>query len=121
MMSDLTINFKIWLETETQREALGDDAWKLLKTIDETGSMTAAIIPLGLNYRATWNRLNKIEEILGFPVIDRQRGGITGGKTVLTPYGKAIVIAFDRFHAKYDAMIAQALAETVSEIKQQLL
>jgi len=120
-MNDFSLNFKIWLETNDDRGILGDGKWRLLQTISETGSLKAAMIKHGLTYRKTWDNLNKIEDFLGFPIIERQRGGKSGGKTVLTPQGQVIVDAFEKFHKKYDPLITQALQETINEIKQKIL
>jgi len=119
-MNNFTIKFKIWLETLDNKGILGDGKWELLKTISETGSLNAAMKKHGLTYRKTWDNLNKIEKLFGFTIIERQRGGKTGGKTVLTPQGQAIVNAFDKFHEKYDQIINQALQETLNEIKQKI-
>lgn len=119
-MKDFKIKYKIWLETTDNDGILGDGKWKLLKTINETGSLKAAMKKHGLTYRKTWDNLNKIECFLGFPIIERQRGGKEGGKTVLTRQGQAIVHAFDKFHEKYDQIIIQALQETLIEIKQKI-
>ncbi len=119
-MKDFTIKYKIWLETADSKGILGDGKCKLLKTIHETGSLNAAMKKHGLTYRKTWDNLNKIEQIFGFQIIERQRGGKDGGKTVLTPQGKIILDAFEKFHQKYDHIIKQALTETLSEIKRQL-
>lgn len=119
-MNNFNIKFKIWLETENHDGILGDGKWKLLQTINETGSLKAAMKKHGLSYRKTWNNLNKIEKFLGFPVIEKQRGGKNGGKTILTPQGQAIVESFNKFHEKYDTLINKALQETLNEIKQKL-
>jgi len=119
-VNPIGIRYKIWLESGDKCGILGDGKWKLLKTIDETGSVKAAMEVLGLTYRKTWDSLNKIERLFGFPVVHRQRGGIDGGKTELTPQGQAIVSAFDHFHAKYDSMINNALQETLNEIVQKV-
>jgi molybdate transport system regulatory protein len=116
-MNDLKIKYKIWLETSNHYGILGDGKWRLLKSINETGSLKSAMKQHGLTYRKTWENLNRIEEMLGFRVIERQRGGPAGGKTVLTAQGIAIVEAFDRFHQKYDQMINNALYEMLDEIK----
>lgn len=115
-MNKLFIKHKIWLETEDNDGVLGDGKCRLLKTISETGSLKEAMKLHKLTYRKTWDNLNKIEEMLGFAIIDRQRGGKDGGKTSLTPQGQAIVEAFDTFHLKYDALINQALQETLDDI-----
>lgn len=119
-MNDFQIKYKIWLETKENDGILGDGKWKFLKTISETGSLKAAMKKDGLTYRKTWDNLNKIEKMFGFPIIERQRGGKAGGKTVLTQQGQVIVAAFDKFHEKYDQIITQALIETLNEIIQKV-
>ncbi len=119
-MNDFKIKFKIWLETNDNVGILGDGKWKLLKDISETSSLNAAMKKNRLTYRKTWDNLNKIEKIFGFSIIERQRGGKNGGKTILTKEGQAIVDAFDKFHEKYDQIIKQALQETLNEIKQKI-
>jgi len=116
-MKDISIKHKIWIETEDKSASLGDGRCNLLKTIAETGSLKAAMEIHGLTYRKTWDRLNKMEEMFGFQIIHRQRGGVDGGKTELTPQGQAIVSAFSHFHDKYDPIISQGLEETLEEIK----
>lgn len=114
---NIILKYKIWLETNEKAGVLGDGKWRLLKAIDETGCLTDAMKKLGLSYRKTWDNLVKIEETLGFKIVEKQRGGASGGKTVLTKEGKAIVDAFDKFHQKYDAIISQGLEEMLEEIK----
>jgi molybdate transport system regulatory protein len=117
-MQNLSLKFKIWLENDDNLGVLGDGKCRLLKTIHETGSLKEAMKIHELTYRKTWDNLNKIEKMLGFQIIERQRGGLAGGKTVLTSQGQAIVKAFDHFHEQYDSFIHQALAQTLKEIKQ---
>lgn len=113
---ELKLKYKIWLETDDKEGVLGDGKWKLLKTIDETGCLNEAMKKLGLSYRKTWDNLVKIEESLGFKIVEKQRGGSSGGNTVLTKEGKAIVDAFDHFHENYDEMITKALDETLNRM-----
>ncbi len=119
-VNNLSLKYKIWLETNDNKGILGEGKFELLKTISETGSLKAAMKKHKLSYRKTWDNLNRIEDILGFKIIERQRGGKTGGKTVLTPKGQAIVTAFENFYQKYDSFIQQALDDTLSEIKNSL-
>jgi molybdate transport repressor ModE-like protein len=120
ILNKFSLKFKIWLETDDQKGILGDGKWALLKTISQTNSLKEAMALHGLTYRKTWDNLNKIEDIFGFQIIERQRGGKEGGKTVLTKHGQAIVDAFDEFHEKYDAIIARALEDTLDKIKKEI-
>jgi molybdate transport repressor ModE-like protein len=113
----IKIKYKIWLETDDKDGVLGDGKWCLLKAIDETGCLNDALKKLGLSYRKTWDNLVKIEEMLGFKILEKQRGGASGGQTVLTENGKAIVKAFDEFHEKYDKIISEGLDEMMLKIQ----
>lgn len=114
-LKDLHFNYKIWLETGEGENVFGDGKYRLLKAIDETGSLKAAMERLGLTYRKTWDNLKKIEQTLGFPVIESTRGGVEGGASTLTKEGKALVHAFEKFHKKYDAMIREGFGEILED------
>jgi len=119
-VKNLAIKYKIWLETDDNKGILGDGKLNLLRTISETGSLKAALEQHNLSYRKTWDNLKNMEETLGFSVIERQRGGKTGGNTTLTPKGQAIINAFDKFYQKHDSFIKEALKETLDEIKEHI-
>lgn len=119
-MNNLTIKYKIWLETEDNESVLGEGKCRLLKSISETGSLKEAMKIHHLTYRKTWDNLNRIEKTLGFPIIERHRGGKEGGKTMLTKQGQAIVDAFDKFYKDYDNLIKKGLNDTLIEINKQL-
>lgn len=119
-MDNLKFNFKFWLETSQNEGILGDKKCVLLKTIDELGCLKESLKVHRLTYRKTWSNLNRIEKKLGFQLIDRQRGGISGGKTSLTEEGKIIINSFDRIHLKLDKIINDALEQELREINTQL-
>ncbi len=102
------LNYKIWLSGDDDKGILGDGKWQILKSIEETGSLTAACKQLNLTYRRTWGDLKKIEQMLGFPLLEKSRGGTEGGATQLSPQGKKLVSSFDSFHQSVDDTIQQA-------------
>jgi len=107
-LSTIKLNHKIWLSGEQDKGILGDGKWQILKTIEETGSLTAACKVLNLTYRRTWGDLKKIEQMLGFPLLEKSRGGTEGGASQLSPQGKKLVTAFDEFHQSVDKPIQEA-------------
>ena len=115
-LSKIKFNYKIWMETGQKESILGEGKWKLLKAIDEEGSLKGGMDKLNLTYRKTWDNLKKIESILGFPVINPIRGGAEGGSTTLTKEGRMIVAAFDRFYKKYDELLRKACQETMEKV-----
>ena len=111
----LKFNFKIWLSTRDDEGIISDKNWKILKAIEKHGSLSAATKELGITYRGAWNELKKIEEILGFALIEKARGGINGGNTTLTREGRNLLRTFDKLHNKMESFIKEAFVETNQE------
>ena len=69
----------------------------LLHLVADTRSVRDACSLMQISYSAAWNMLNHVEDTLGFPLIERIRGGSTGSGSVLTEKGKALMDAYDQF------------------------
>ena len=110
-IEDILLQHKMWLETAEGEGILGDGKWQILKAVEEEGSLTAACQKLGLTYRRTWGDLKKIEQQLGFPLLNKSRGGKEGGMSELSSQGKTLVEAFDKFHKQVDDKISYAFDE----------
>ncbi len=111
------LNYKFWIETKKGEGILGEGKWKLLKAIRDTGSLNAAIESRGLAYRQTWDKLKKIEQQLGFKLIEKRRGGREGGSTVLTPKGERIVAFFDHLYDKAENDMKRLFDEMIDELE----
>ncbi|MEE4176202.1 MAG: LysR family transcriptional regulator [Bacteroides sp.] len=112
----LKLNYKIWIETDSHISILGEGKWKLLKAIRETGSLKAAVESMGLSYRQTWTNLKKIEERLGFPILEKSRGGAEGGHTALTPQGEKIVDFFDKVYNEFEPSVKEIFSHLLAEL-----
>lgn len=71
----------------------------LLHLVDETRSVRLACNLMQMSYSAAWNMLNTVEDALGYPLIERIRGGSSGG-SVLTGKGRRLMDAYDGFSAE---------------------
>lgn len=109
--------YKIWLATKTGEGVLGDGKWKILKAINQAGSLVAACKTLDITYRRTWNDLKKVEKMLGFALLEKSRGGQDGGHSVLTEEGVKLVKAFDEFHARMDTLMQQEFSKLLMQIR----
>ena len=69
----------------------------LLHLVEDTRSVRDACSLMQISYSAAWNMLNRVEDELGFPLVNRIRGGSTGSGSVLTEKGKALMDAYDHF------------------------
>lgn len=110
------VKHKIWIENQEGEGLLGDGRWKLLMAIQETGSLKLAMDKLNLSYRKTWNNLQKLEELLGFEVVQTSRGGKEKGSSTLTPKGILLVKAYENYHAEFDILVQEKCKKFTSEL-----
>lgn len=82
----------------------------LLHLVDETRSVRLACNLMQMSYSAAWHMLNSAEDALGYPLIERIRGGATGG-SVLTQKGRRLMDAYDGFSAKIRDRAAAVFAD----------
>lgn len=89
---------------------IGRDRISMLEAVAEHGSITQAAKVLGFSYKAVWDGVNAINNLLPRPALLAQAGGRGGGGAVLTEEGKRLVAAFRRLEDKL-TKISQAIIE----------
>jgi molybdate transport system regulatory protein len=90
--------------------AIGPGKIRLLEQIHRSGSINRAGRDLGISYRRAWLLINDLNNCFREPVIEAEIGGIAGGGTTLTPFGRQLV---ERYHA----IEADALAATQKHLR----
>jgi len=85
---------KIWLEKEG-KNILGGGRYRLLKAIDEEGSLKKAAERLHYSYRYAWGNIRKMEDHLGKKLIISHKGGSGGGDSILTPEGRLLLDKYE--------------------------
>ncbi len=91
----MKIKSKVWLE-KNSKLIFGDGKSQILKAIEEAGSINKAAKKMGISFRHAWGYITAIERRAGFKLIERNKGGIGGGGSCLTPRAKELVQKFDR-------------------------
>jgi len=115
-LPELKAHYKIWLSLKNGEGILGDGKWRLLKAIEEFGSISKAAENLKIGYRKAWGDLKKVEELLGIQVIDKIRGGQSGGSSSLTEQGINLIKAYDKFHNEFDSLFKNSFDNFIKEI-----
>jgi molybdate transport system regulatory protein len=92
------VAYRIWLDNDGK--AFGEGPYRLLKGIEKTGSLRQAAAEHCISYRKAWLILKDIEKRLGFQIVERQVGGVSGGGSVLTTSGKALMRRYERFRSE---------------------
>jgi molybdate transport system regulatory protein len=87
---------KIWIEYKG-KPVLGKGGAEILEQIERQESISKAAKKLGMSYRYVWSYLQKIEKIMGEPIIKTYRGGKSGGGGAqLTKLGKSLLEEYRR-------------------------
>lgn len=84
--NDLRLKLKVTLTKE--EDFFGPGVWQLLTLVDETGSIQAAAAAMHMSYSKSWKLINRLEQQMGFPFLNRCNGGKNGGNSTLTGQGR---------------------------------
>jgi molybdate transport system regulatory protein len=82
------------------RLLVGRDRIAILEAIAQQGSITNAAKALGFSYKAAWDAMAAINNLLPQPAVITQAGGQRGGGAVVTDEGLRLIVAFRRLEAK---------------------
>lgn len=87
---DLFMKFDIcvFLCDDDNLRFFGEGPCRLLHLIEETGSLRAAALSMGMAYTKALHLMKRAEKNLGFSLTARTIGGKGGGGSVLTPEAK---------------------------------
>lgn len=74
-----------------EEDFFGPGVCRLLEYIGETGSIQAAASRMHMSYSKSWKMINKVEQEMGFPFLNRSNGGRSGGSSTLTEEGRLFI------------------------------
>ncbi len=87
----------IQIRFERENPFFNDRLKLLLFLLSDTENLRHACDQMALSVSKAWNMINHLEEELGYPVVERRRGGKNGGRTVLTDAGRDFLLAAQRY------------------------
>jgi molybdate transport system regulatory protein len=105
--SKLQVRSKIWLEIDGE-PVFGQ---VLLRLIQKGSSINAAAKEMGIPYRKAWTYIDAMEKRLGFPLVNRQKGGVGGGASSLTPQAAAMLEKFNLLQKGFNDMVNSKFVE----------
>ncbi len=84
---------------ENGEKFFGEGPARLLKGIEEHGSLRSAALSMDMAYTKALKLMKNAEAALGFPLTTRMTGGKSGGGSVLTPEGKEWLSRYEAYTA----------------------
>ncbi|AXK47912.1 molybdenum-binding protein [Aliarcobacter trophiarum LMG 25534] len=67
---------------------------ELLLAIEKTGSINKAAKEVPMSYKAAWEAIEAMNNLSTTPIVLRETGGVNGGGTTLTEYGKKLLKSY---------------------------
>jgi molybdate transport system regulatory protein len=89
---------------------IGPGKAKLLESIRDTGSISAAARDMGMPYKRAWLLLDSMNQAFTEPVITAAPGGAGGGGATLTPFGAEVLERYRRVAKQAADMAAKDIA-----------
>lgn len=89
------------------RLLLGRDRIAILEAVAARGSITEAAKAAGFSYKAAWDAVNAINNLLPRPAVVAQPGGRGGGGAVVTEEGRRLIRAFRRLEEQLSSISGQ--------------
>ncbi|HEY2662275.1 MAG TPA: TOBE domain-containing protein [Caulobacteraceae bacterium] len=90
----------------------GPDRIRLLRSIHELGSITAAAKAENLSYKGAWDAVQALNNLFEQPLVTAQPGGARGGAAAVTAAGEAVLAAY--------AMVESELSRLVQRLEKAL-
>jgi molybdate transport system regulatory protein len=95
----LELRYKLWIE-KNREKVFGDGPLDILHRVERTGSLRKAAEEINMSYSQAWNLIKDLEERLGFKLLERKRGGESGGGSQLTEQARDLMMKFEIFRDK---------------------
>lgn len=103
---------KVWLNWDGVF-LMGPNYLRFLAAVDKTGTIREGGRAVGWSYRTCLNRLRRMEQVLGAPVLATTRGGPTGGGARLTPEARRLVRVFTRWQREVERLTQKAFRDAL--------
>jgi molybdate transport system regulatory protein len=89
---------------------IGPGKAKLLESLRDTGSISAAARDMGMSYKRAWLLLESMNQAFTKPVVAAAPGGTGGGGATLTAFGVEVLERYRRIQKRAVAAASQDIA-----------
>jgi len=97
-------SYTVFLNSGSRR-IIGELEARMLRAIDQTGSLSLAARTLDLSYPFVWNTISRIERAVNQKIVARERGGQKGGRAELTSQGKDLLQAYSELDSRVHSFL----------------
>lgn len=112
------VAYKIWLDNHGK--AFGEGPHELLKQVEHTNSLHQAAHQMGMSYSKAWKLILTMEKRLGFALLVRKVGGLSGGGSQITPQAKNLIKHYGLFRKDVEKVMQKIYKRHFSKLKKEV-
>src|SRR3954454_24444882 len=86
---------------------IGPGKARLLESVRDTGSISAAAREMRMSYKRAWGLLDSMNHAFTQPLVAAAPGGAGGGGAMLTQFGAEVLERYRRIHSLADAQASE--------------
>lgn len=101
---------RYYIADDNGEKVFGEGPYRLLKAVEEEGSLRAAAISMGMAYTKALKILRRAEEAFGQNLTSRCIGGSNGGGSRVTPFGKELLNLYEQYRDACEAATGELFA-----------
>ena len=105
------LRYHLTVRLYRQDKSFGPGPMRLLRGVEEGGSLHQAADAMAMSYSKASTQLRKLEREWGYTLLDRQPGGPKGGGSVLTPEGRDLLERYEAMCAQVEQAAQKAFAQ----------
>lgn len=90
---------------------LGSHKTELLNEIMQCGSLSGAAKKLKISYQHAWTMIVEMNRLAPSPLVIMQRGGVNGGGTEISSYGRRILEEYRMIEIQVNKLVSQINVE----------
>jgi molybdate transport system regulatory protein len=110
-------SFKVWIECNG-KPVLGKGGAEILAGINTEKSLTKTAEKYGMSYRYVWNYIQRIEKVVGEPIVETHKGGKAGGGGAkLTQTGKNLLAEYRQLEGYLSGLLKGGSQAEVKYLK----
>ncbi len=113
----MTVRLDLKLCADDGTRFFGAGPCRLLRGIQELGSLRAAALRMGMAYTKAFHMVKRAEAVLRVPLIQRTIGGKCGGGSVLTPEAEELLLRYEQYRDDCAKMADQLYQKHFSDFR----
>ena len=113
MAGRMKVIYKMWFDNSGT--AFGEGPYRLLKGVEKTGSLWRAAVAMEMAYSKARRIIACCEQNLGFTLITRKAGGVSGGGSKVTPEAIELMGKYERVRAQMEGVLSATYAKHFGE------